>query len=337
MSSKYEKIKRHELKVIIEEEYGLRVKNMHEGDKGILIYTDNGVKRLKRAKSDDSKILFAASAYEHIYNNGFTGISCINRSLGGSYTVKYDKNTYMLQNFSKGKVYEIENEKDAAAVGRTLAKLHNAGAGFIPVPGSRARVDWGKWMEKFKAQSISMNKYMELVGQKPEKSRFDSVFLNNAKQFYERVFNCYLILRDNGYLDKVRQAMACNQIVHGEFKKHAIIRDDGGEVFITNLENCSYDICEYDIATLFESFSGKNRVSLVSAAAEAYSGIKPIDRDSLRIIEAFLICPRKFCNVIESCYGKKKNYNETELVNKLERSIRKEKRKEEVIAFLETC
>lgn len=327
MSGKYEKLKRHELKVLIETEYGFGIKDMHEGDRGILLFTDKGIKRLKKAKWDEAKILFAASAYEHLSGNGFTEISCINMNLNGGYSVRYDKNSYIVQDFTKGRVYKIEEEKDAEAAGRTLARLHKAGEGFVPAPGSRARVDWGKWMDKFKANFVSLGKYKESVAQKDEKTRFDKLFEDNVDEFSERMYNSYLILRENGYLDKVREAMDCNQITHGEFKKHAIIRQDDGGIFVTNFENCSYDICESDIAALFGSFSGKNRAKLADAAMKGYCSVKHLDGQSLKIIEALLLSPKKFFKVAESYYGKKKNYNEGELVKKLERSIKKEKRR----------
>jgi spore coat protein I len=144
----------------------------------------------------------------------------------------------------------------------------------------------------------------------------------------------YGLLKENEYLEKVRQSMACNQITHSEFKKHAIMEEEGGAIFITNLEECSYDICESDIATLIESFSGKDRIELANTALEAYSAIKPLDGCSIKIIAAFLFYPKKFYKIAESAYGKKKNYNETELAQKLERSIRKEKRKQELAEHL---
>jgi hypothetical protein len=107
MSGEYGKLKRHDIKLLIESLYGLEVKNMQESDRGTLVYTDNGVKRLKETKSDEAKILFAASAYEHIYNNGFRNISCINRNLGGSYHMRYERSNYILQDFTEGKVYEM--------------------------------------------------------------------------------------------------------------------------------------------------------------------------------------------------------------------------------------
>lgn len=336
MSGKYGKLKRHDLKLLVESLYGLEVKNMQEGDRGILVYTDKGIKRLKETKSDEAKILFAASAYEHIYNNGFTQISCINRNLNGGYHIRYDKDNYILQDFCKGKLYEVETREAAAEVGKALAEFHKAGEHFIPATGSRARVDWGKWMEKFKANSISLRKYKEIVSQKEKKNEFDKLFIRNVDEFLDNMNGAYTLLKENGYLDKVRQSMAYNQITHSEFKKHAIMEGEEGKVFVTNMEECSYDICEFDIATLFESFSGKTKVEFVDAAAEAYSSIKPLDKQSVRIITAFLLCPRKFHKVAEGAYGRRKNLNETELLQKLERSIRRERRKEEVIKFLES-
>jgi spore coat-associated protein S len=333
MSREYGKLKRHDLKLLIESLYGLEVKNMQESDRGILVYTDRGIKRLKETKSDEAKILFAASAYEHIYNNGFSEISCINRSLGGNYHMRYERSNYILQDFTKGRVYAVKSKGAAAAVGKTLAKFHRAGEQFVPEPGSRARVDWGKWMEKLKSNSISTNKFQEIICLKEKKNEFDKVFLANVNGFLHDMQCAYVLLKENGYLEKVRQSMACNQITHSEFKKHAIMEEEGA-IFITNLEECSYDICEFDIAALIESFSGKDRIELANTALEAYSAIKPLDGCSIKIIAAFLLYPKKFYKIAESAYGKKKNYNESELAQKLERSIRKEKRKQELAEHL---
>lgn len=335
MLSEYGKIKRHELKALIEREYGIEVVNFHESDRGILIQTDQGVKRFKKIKSDESKMLFAASAYEYIYNNGFHSISRINKTRSGDYTVRYDKHIFILQDFTKGRVFAIESAEEAAEAAAALAKLHQCGSGFIPAPGSRARVDWGKWMEKFKSYAINMRKYREMVERKEEKSRFDRVFLDYADRYHEKMVTACQLLRDNGYLAKVRESMNCNQVIHNEFKKHAIMKDEKQGIFITNLEECSYDIRETDFATLLESFSGKNKTDLAHAAIMGYAALNPLDRDSLKIIQAFLIYPKKFYKVIESCYGKKKNYNEGELLKKLERSIKKEQRKEGLILAIQ--
>lgn len=336
MSNGYGKLKRHDLMLLVESLYGLKVKNMQEGSRGILVYTDKGIKRLKSTKSDEAKILFAASAYEHIYNNGFSEISCINRNLNGSYHMRYDKYNYILQDFTKGRVYEIETGEDAAVVGKALAKLHKAGERFVPVTGSRARVDWGKWMGKFKANSISMNRHKDTIRLKEKNNASDRIFMENIDEFLDNMQCAYTLLKENRYLDKVRQSMECNQITHSEFKKHAILQEESEKIFITNFEECSYDICEFDIATLLESFSGKNKVELAAAATEAYSSVKPLDECSIRIIKAFLLCPKRFYKVAEGAYGRRKNCNETELVRKFESSIRKEKRKEEIIKFLDS-
>jgi len=334
MSDKYGKLKRHDLKLLIESLYGLEVRSMQEGDRGILVYTDKGIRRLKEIKSDEAKILFAASAYEHIYNNGFRRISRINRNLDGGFHIRYDKNNYILQDFTGGRVLDVDSEKKAADAGKALAELHRAGEHFIPVTGSRARVNWGKWMQKFKANSISLKKFKEITLQKEIKSRFDHLLIQHMDGFIGSMQRSYILLKENGYLEKVRQSMECNQIVHGEFKKHAMFEEETGDIFITNLEECSYDICESDLATLFESFSGRHRLELVAAAAEAYAGVKPLDKSSIMITAAFLLCPRRFFKVAESACGRRKNYNEIELLRKLERSLKREKKKQETAEFI---
>lgn len=334
MSREYGKLKRHDLKLLIETLYGLKVSNMQEGERGTLVHTDQGIKRLRETRSDEAKILFAASAYEHIYNNGFRDISCINRNLNGSYNIRYENSNYILQDFTKGKVYNADESEKAAEVGRALAEIHRAGEQFVPAPGSRARVDWGKWMEKLKSNSANINKFKEFVCLKEKSTEFDGVFMQHINEHLDNMKCSYELLRQNGYLEKVRQSMACNQITHGAFKKHAILEEADGRVFITNLEECSYDICESDIATLLESFSGKNKLGLAAAALEAYSALKPLDASSIRIITAFLLYPKKFCKIVDSAYGRKKNYNELELAQKLERSIRREKKKQELANYL---
>jgi spore coat protein I len=220
-------------------------------------------------------------------------------------------------------------------VAYSLAELHRAAAGFIPASGSRARVDWGRWMEKFKAQAIFIKKHKEQVETKENPGRFDRLFLKYADECYERMYCAYLILKDNRYMEMVHESMSCNQLAHKEFRKHAVLMSEEGQLFITNMENCGYDIREVDIATLLESFSGKDKEELADAALRAYAGLIPLDAASVNIIQAFLIEPKRFYKVIQRYYGRKKNYTEVEFISKLESSIKKEHRKDGLIELLE--
>jgi CotS family spore coat protein len=335
MSGAYIRIKRDEIKQLVESEYGFNVMNMHEGDKGILIYTDSGIKMLKKIKRDDAKILFAASAYQHLGDRGFCNMSKINKTLSDSCCFEYNNSKYIVQDYVRGKVIEIKTPEAAAKVAEALALLHKAGENFVPQQGGHARVDWGKWMDKFKANSINIKKYHKGLQDKKTFTRFDRLYERYAEDYYEKMFNAYLILRNFGYLEKVQQSMKQNQLIHSEYRRHSLLSNDLGEVFVTNLENCAYDIREADIATMLESFTGKNKAELVKAALKAYSGIIKLDRRSIKIIQAFVLQPKRFYKVIERYYGRKKNFTEAELVYKLERAVKKEARKGPVLEVLE--
>lgn len=335
MPVRYTRIKRNEIIELVESEYGFDIINMHEGDKGILIYTDCGIKLLKKVKRDEAKIQFAANAYEYIVERGFYNMSKINKTQSGSYTINYNNHKYIIQDYVRGKIMEIKTPEAAAKAAAALALLHKAGEGFVPPQGSHARVDWGKWMDKFKANSINIRKYSKSLVNKKDLSRFDKLYAKHAEEYYEKMFNAYLIMRNFGYLDKVQQAMEQNQLIHSEYRRHSLLLNDMSEVFVANLENCSYDIREADIATLLESFAGRNKAELALAALKAYSEIIRLDRRSIKVIQAFVLQPKRFYKVIERYYGRKKNFTETELVNKLERAIRKEIRKAAILEVLE--
>jgi spore coat protein I len=335
MSGTYTRIKRHEIKELIESKYGLAVLNMQERENGILIFTETGTKRLRRAKRDEAKIQFAASAYEYLTGRGFTNISRINRTLDGEYIISYNGGKYLLQDFVPGRLMEIKTTDDAVSAARALARLHKAGEGFVPASGSHARVDWGRWMDKFKANAINIKKYNRNLLEKKELTKFDKLYVKHAEEYYEKMFNSYLMLRNFGYLEKVQQSMMQNQLAHKEFRRHALLMTENNEIFVSNLENCAYDIREADIATLLESFSGKNKAELARAAIKAYSEIIRLDRNSIKIIQGFLLEPKRFYKVIERYYGRKKNFTEAELLNKLERAIKKEARKAPVLQALE--
>lgn len=336
MSSKYAKIKRHELKRLVEEEYGITIQNMHEGDRGILVHIDTGVKILKRTKTDDPNVLFAGSACRYLADKGFTNIGCINKTLSGDYTINYNDTLYFLQDFTKGRRMNIASPKDAAEAARALAELHKAAKGFIPTPGSRARVDWGRWMEKCKSYHTNMKKYKEAAEKKDTKSRFDKTFLKYADMYCERMERAYMLFKEGNYLEKVQQAMQCNQLIHREFRKHALYRQENGELFITNMDGCSYDIIENDLADLIEGFSGADKTQMAAEALRAYADVTPLDPKSIKLIRAFLIQPKGFYRIIDKYYGKKKDYTENVLTYKLEKYARKENAKDDIIAFLET-
>lgn len=335
MSGAFTRIKRQEMKELVELEYGLQVVNMHESEKGILIFTDRGIKLLKKSKRDEAKLQFAALAYEYLSERGFENLSRINKTQQGSYHIAYNGSKYVVQDYVRGKVMEIKTPEAAVKAAQALAMLHKAGEGFLPAQGSHARVDWGKWMDKFKANSINIKKYMKNLENKRDLTKFDRIYLKYAESYYEKMFNAYLILRNFGYLEKVQQSMKQNQLIHSEFRRHSLLQDDQGEVFVTNLENCAYDIREADIATLLESLSGKNKGELARAALKAYSAIYKLDRRSVKVIQGFLLQPKRFYKVIERYYGRKKNFTEAELLSKLERAIKKEVRKAVVLEVLE--
>jgi CotS family spore coat protein len=335
MSGTYTRIKRDEIKQLVESEYGLKIINMHEGDKGILLYIESGIKMLKKIKRDDAKVQFAASAYQYLEDRGFHNMSKINKTLNGSYSFVYNNSKYIVQDYVRGKVIEIKTPEAAAKVAETLAMLHKAGENFVPPQGGHARVDWGKWMDKCKANSINIKKYYKGLQDKKTLTRFDRLYERYAEDYYEKMFNAYLVLRNFGYLEKVQQSMKQNQLIHSEYRRHSLLSNDLGEVFVTNLENCAYDIREADIATMLESFTGKNKAELVRAALKAYSSIIKLDRRSIKVIQAFVLEPKHFYKVIERYYGRKKNFTEAELVYKLERAIKKEVRKGPVLEVLE--
>lgn len=335
MPAKYERIKRHEVKALVETEYGIKVMGIHESNLGIMLFTDQGMKRLKKVNKSYAKIMFAASAYAHIKKNGFIDLSSIHLTHSGQYTICYAKWVYILQDYVTGKPFEVNSCEDAALLGRTLAKFHCAAQNFVPVSGSSARVDWGRWLDKFKSYERNLRKHKESIMEKNTLTKMDSAFLKLVDHCCSRLKRAHKLLVENNYLGKVSESMQCNQLTHKSFRKHAILLSDKEEVFITELENCGYDIREYDLAIFLESFTGKRRLEWAEAALGAFAEILPLDIDSIKIIQAFLLEPKKTYRIIDRYYGKKKNDTEAELIRKLEKSAMKEIRKDELISMLE--
>lgn len=335
MSVKHGKLKRHEIKELIQREYGFKIYKMHEWDKDIHLHTDKGDKVFKKVKKDESQILFASSAYAHIRDRGFDKSSMICKTMDDRCYVKYDKNLFILQDTVRGKNFIIESEEDGEKAGRTLANFHKAADCFIPAPGSRAKVDWGKWLDKMRIQSMRLKKFKEIAEGKTTKSKFDRLFLNYADKLCSKMESAYVLLRDNCYLEKVHQSMQSNQLCHKNFKKHQLIVMDDGEIFVTGMENCGYDIKETDIVSLLDSCLGKKNKKYAPYVIKGYKEILPLDQNSINIIKALLMQPGKYYKVVNRYYGEKKGYNEFELIKKLERSIRKENRKEEILLKLE--
>lgn len=335
MSGKHGKFKRRDIRELIQGEYGLKIYNMHEGDKGVLVYTDCGDKFFKKIKKDESQVLFIASAYNHIKDRGFKDVSAICKTKDGRYYSRYDGSLYILEDSMRGKYFSIDSEEDGRKIGEEMARFHEAADCFIPETGSRAKVDWGRWIDKLKVQSMRLNKFKEIAEAKSIKTRFDKMFLKHAYEYCKKSEEAYRILRDNGYMGKVYKSMQTNQLCHKTFKKHSIFTVDNGDIFLTGMENCSYDIIETDLVSLFESCIGSRGLPYLESVISGYSCIRPLDTDSMNIIKALLLQPGRFYKVANIYYGKRKNYNEYELTKKLERSIRKEGRRYEIVKKLE--
>jgi len=335
VSGKHGKFKRREIRDLIQNEYGLKVYNMHEGDKGILTYTNQGDKIFKKMKKDEAQLLFVASAYNHIKSKGFKNISALCKTLEGKYYTKYDGSLYVLEDSMKGKSFSITSEEDGRKIGEVLAKFHTAANNFIPATGSRAKVDWGRWIDKVKVQSVRLKKFKEIAESGTYSTKFDRIFLKYVDEYIKQAEEAYILLKNSGYMERVYMAMQTNQLCHKTFKKHSLTLLDDGDIFISSLENCSYDIIETDLVSLLESCVGTKSLAYLESVLQGYSSLKPLDANSINIIRALLIQPGRFYKIVNRYYGKKKNYNEYELLKKMERGIRKEERRKEIAKKLE--
>jgi len=284
-----------------------------------MLYTDKGVKILKKINYGIDELQFINSVMEHITGNGYKYVVPFMKTVEGSYYMEREDGIYVLLDLVEGREADFKNPIDLAMVSKALCKLHNSTRGLEKIIDKRNNLF--TWIPDFKNRALDLLKFKEIAELHHIKSDFDNLFLKWVDIYHEQALKSIEILENSSYEELCRRVEEQKNICHHDLAYHNIIIDSESNVYFVDFDYCILDLRVHDLANLItKAIKGFNwDIEKAEDIIENYCSIDKISDEEFYVLYGLLSFPQDFYEVSRQYYMKTKNWDEEDFLSRLER------------------
>jgi len=283
-----------------------------------LAQTDRGLMIIKEAYREPDKIMYIHGLKEYLYEQGFTRLD---RYLPSRYQLPftiYENRIFVMEEYIGGRECTFTNPYDRNAVVRALARLHNAGRGYVPATGAARRNNIGKWEKSYRKKLEDLIEFKAMAREKKKKSRFDMQFLEDVDFYIEMCYRGFDTLKDSDYTEICRKAKTDNVICHHDYTYHNLIIGYDGEVNVIDFDYSCHELPLYDLASLIQKILRRYsyNADMALETIGVYDGIAPVGKKDLVLMLSLFEFPQKFWRISERYYRGKTGWEEKTFLSK---------------------
>ncbi len=290
---------------ILREGYGLKYYSGTRTRTGLICKTDQGLRELKKARTNKQKILFAHTIKRCLYRNGFSTLCLFHTAQDGNPFFVWDGTCYTLEDVMPGKALDTETAQDWQDGACLMGKMHIAAKGFA-ITEDLAQADqlpslWNKRITEL----IKIKKRIEKQG---KYSSLDLVVLQYFAPFYEQAKRAITALQAEGYPAFYQAEQKNGVFCHNQLKGSNFYRHPDHSLWIGGFEHCSADTflldVVYYIKRLWRKTDGDQK--LTAQVLATYEQEKPMTETEHRLLLPLTTYPEKFLQLVHENYNKRR-------------------------------
>lgn len=310
----------HNTEKQLEDNYGVKIKNMYNFRRNFIAETQQGKKIIKKMGISSERILFIHGAKEHLYKNNFKNIDryiCTEKGepysfINGIY--------YTMRDLTNGRECNFDLREDVIKASEALANLHRASKGYTPPLKAVKRSELGRLPGCYKKRLDEIKRAKKIAQR--EKGKVDYLILKHIDYFYEIGKDALSKVYTSKYNMLIDKAKEERKFCHRDYSYCNIICDDD-KMSIINFENCSYELKMYDLANFLRRKMRKCdwNVDEAKVIMDSYNAIESISKDEFVILYIMLQFPHKFWRVINKYYNSRRTWREKRFLKRCEEAI----------------
>ena len=283
----------------VEKEYDLKIYNLEKFKNVYKLETDKGTKCFKKAHARPSYFLFVFSAVEYLIQRGFRGAIAYNRTVHGDICLVEDEYIYYMLPWIESRQCRFKREEELKQAINTAAHLHIASEGFIPPEGSKPRIHYGKWPERFNKRYSEIILFKQIIEDKYEKDAFDEIYYPLIEYYLEQGYEAIKLLQNSPYMDISEESRKKGQFCHHDMAEHNFLLTFQGDMKIIDFDYCIMDTRLHDVASLVIRNMKRGIWDIDKAyfILNEYSKYNPISNRDLEIIKYFMTFPQDFWQI----------------------------------------
>ena len=300
-------------------QYGLEVRKSVRTRGGIAVLTDDGYKLLYECTRSDSYYERENMITAGIKRTGFEYIDTYVMTAEGTlFSQDAQGRKYILKDWFDAQECDIRNETHVAMAAGTLAVLH----------GHMMNMDKCEHELKYNnATDMRMKfdkhtKEMRMVGnylKGKKNNEFEMLMRRSLMTFHEEALIAAQELEEMDYGSRIEKARTSYEMCHGSYNYHNVLFTDRG-CAVTGFEHCCVDCQINDLYQFMRKLLEKNGWDARAghSVIEAYSEVRPVSDDDMKLLRINFLYPEKFWKVINFYNNSNKSWIPRKSIEKLE-------------------
>lgn len=308
---------------LIEEAYGIKVRDIQSIKNVLRVETDCGVKCIKRAHMSPGFFLFIYSAVNHLKEKGYEGVIPYSTAVDGRICIPDDKHIYYMVDWIEARECRFKKEEDLKKAIKAAAELHRSSVGYVPPEGAKPRIFYNKWVEKCDKKSMELVEFGKAIEDKEYTDDFDEIFASHLPYYLQQSENSASMIVESPYEEISEKSMQLGEFCHHDMANHNFLISEEGSIYLIDFDYCIMDTRLHDITSLvirnmrYGVWDIKKAYFILNEYDRTYS----IEPEELKVIKALITFPQDFWQVGLQYYTEKQPWTMDYFLMRLNRIV----------------
>lgn len=301
-------------------QYGLEVRKSVRTRGGIAVLTDDGYKLLYECTRSDSYYERENMITAGIKRTGFEYIDTyVMTAEGTMFSQDAQGRKYILKDWFDAQECDIRNETHVAMAAGTLAVLHGHMMNMDKCEHELKYNNATDMRMKFDKHTKEMRMVGNYLKGKKNKNEFEMLMRRSLMTFHEEALIAAQELEEMDYGSRIEKARTSYEMCHGSYNYHNVLFTDRG-CAVTGFEHCCVDCQINDLYQFMRKLLEKNGWDARAghSVIEAYSEVRPVSDDDMKLLRINFLYPEKFWKVINFYNNSNKSWIPRKSIEKLE-------------------
>lgn len=301
-------------------QYGLEVRKSVRTRGGIAGLTDDGYKLLYECTRSDSYYERENMITAGIKRTGFEYIDTYVMTAEGTlFSQDAQGRKYILKDWFDAQECDIRNETHVAMAAGTLAVLHGHMMNMDKCEHELKYNNATDMRMKFDKHTKEMRMVGNYLKGKKNKNEFEMLMRRSLMTFHEEALIAAQELEEMDYGSRIEKARTSYEMCHGSYNYHNVLFTDRG-CAVTGFEHCCVDCQINDLYQFMRKLLEKNGWDARAghSVIEAYSEVRPVSDDDMKLLRINFLYPEKFWKVINFYNNSNKSWIPRKSIEKLE-------------------
>lgn len=289
---------------ILQQGFGIKLISAYRTRTGLVCKTDRGMLELKKTYADDESLEREYILKEYLKARGLNGVDTSYRTTEDMPCYRMDENAYVLIKYIPARRLDMEDNSDISEAASALAFFHNAAEGFVD---NTMRRTYGSLEQLFEKRLSEFSRIRRKIKNNGNYSAVDLLIMKYYDYYTERINMAEELLKKSDYLGVSAAAEKAYCVCHNSFKNDNVRITESGNIIISGLDGCTYDLSILDLAHLIRKYikSGNADEYGISLILENYSRYRSITSAESDVVKGMLVYPYKFLKLCNEHYNKR--------------------------------